>query len=99
MTNRIKQSITYLIIISQNLYGERNNITNRINFCTDVLIAYATLKNADSMGHELIRELERVIATIEILLVSIDKEIFKREITPLIEFLEKMKLQLPLEEY
>lgn len=97
--NELKQSINYLLTITAGLYGDKNDTKEKILSCTDVLIAYSTSKNADSLGHELIRELDAILKDIERLLSSEDKVGFIKEIYPIKTFLEQMKHQLPPEGY
>lgn len=97
--NELKQSINYLITITSDLYGNQNNIKEKILSCTDILIAYSTAVNADSLGHELIRSLDAILKNIQKSLTSEQKICFIKEITPLNNFLKDMSAQLPKEEY
>lgn len=97
--NEIKESINYLITISDEFYGSKNILQDRITSDIDVLLAYSKSKNADALGHELIYDLKNIISDVKRQLKSEEKVILEKELIPLTTFLKEMSILLPKDLY
>ena len=97
--NEIKESINYLITISEEFYGSKNIRQDRITSDIDVLLAYSKSKNADALGHFLISDIRTIIFDIEAQLKSEEKVILEKELIPLTNFLKEMSILLPKDLY